>query len=157
MRRLFAASIWAPGAIPPDEWKFRYLKRFWLPLYDLLAMWAGINAVVFGSRLLNRLMSEELLDLVGWSFFAVALVCLLGVAFPRLWAVEMVGKSVMVGMVFAYMASVILYPTPAPPAQESPNWFIVAMLGFGLPLAMFRLNLLGEEWKERRQEREADE
>ncbi|WP_066041884.1 hypothetical protein [Herbiconiux solani] len=154
MRRLFAASIWAHGAIPVDEWKYRNLKRVWLPLYDLLAMWAGVNAVVFGSRLLNRLLSEELLDLVGIAFTVVAAVCLLAVAFPRLWAIEMVGKSLLVGMVFAYMASVILYPTPSP--DETPNWFIVAMLGFGLPLALFRLTMLGEEWKERHKEQESD-
>lgn len=155
MRRLFAASIWAPGAIPVDEWKYRNLKRFWLPLYDLLAMWAGVNAVIFGSRLLNRLLHDGLLDLVGIAFTLVAAVCLLGVAFPRLWAIEMVGKALLVGMVFAYMAAVILYPTPSP--DETPNWFIVAMLGFGLPLALFRITMLGEEWKERHQEREADE
>lgn len=28
LARVFAASIWAPGAIPADEWKFRNLNDF---------------------------------------------------------------------------------------------------------------------------------
>lgn len=27
LRRLWRASIWAPDAIPADEWKYRNLKR----------------------------------------------------------------------------------------------------------------------------------
>ena len=153
MRRLFAASIWARGAIPPDEWKYRWLKRLWLPIYDLFATAAGICAVVFGSRLLNRLLDGAMLDAVGIVFTGIAFVCLLGVAFPRLWLVEIVGKVILVGMIGAYMSAIVLYPTVP---NEAPNWFVFAMLGFGLPLAMFRLSLLGEEWKERHAEQERD-
>lgn len=147
MRQLLAHSIWARDAIPLTEWKYRNLKRVWLPLYDVLAVWAGINALAYGSRLLNRVLGTHAVDAVGAGFAVVAFVCLLGIAFPRLWLVEIIGKLVMVGMIIAYMAAIILYPSmPA----EAPNWFIVAMLAFGLPLACFRLSMLGEEWKDRR-------
>lgn len=150
MLRLWRASIWHPDAIPLEERKYRHLKRVWLPVYDVFAMGAGLSALIFGSRLLNRILSGWLVDLAGAGFALIALVCLLGVAFPGLWSVEMVGKSLLVGMVVAYMGAIVLYPTDP---HDIPNWFIVSMLAFGLPLACFRLTLLGEEWKERRAER----
>lgn len=42
--RLWRASIWAPGAIPPEEWKYRNLKRVALPVYDAIAVLAGVHA-----------------------------------------------------------------------------------------------------------------
>ena len=72
-------------------------------------------------------------------------VCFVADAFPRLWPVAMVGKSLLVGMIAAYVAAILFFPS-----RPEPNWFIIAMLAFGLPLALFQVNLLGEEWKERR-------
>ncbi|GAA4774731.1 hypothetical protein [Microbacterium gilvum] len=146
LRRLWRASIWHPEAIPADEWKFRNLKRVWLPLYDCIAIYAGIQAMLYGSTLLNRLFPPEWVDSLGLLFTFVATVALLGVAFPRLYAVEIAGKVVLVGLVAGYVAAIIFFSR-----SPEPNTFVVGMLAFGLPLAMFRLNLLGEEMKERRQ------
>lgn len=148
MRRLWRASIWHPQAIPPDEWKYRNLKRVWLPIYDLIAIYAGLSAFVGGSALLNRLFTPLWVDILGLTFTVVATVCLLGVSFPALWLTEIVGKVVLVGMVAGYVAAILFF-SRAP----EPNLFIVGMLAFGLPLALFRLNLLGEELKERRDAR----
>lgn len=145
MRRLFAASIWHPGMIPPDEWKFRNLKRVWLPVYDLIAVAAGIVATVQGSPILNRLFVEQLVDGFGLTLAVVAGICFAGVAFPRLWVAEIVGKIILVGMIAAYAATIFLFAS-----NPQPNDFIVLMLAFSLPLPLFRLNLLGEELKERR-------
>jgi hypothetical protein len=147
MRRLFAASIWAPGAIPLDEWKYRNLKRVWLPVYDVVAIVAGYFAFDQGSNLLNRLFDSWFVDLFGVAMMIVAGVCLAGVAFPALWAVEMLGKVLLLGMVVSYIASILFLS-----AEPFSNSFVVAMLAWGLPLALFRLNLLGEEWKERNEE-----
>ena len=145
MRWLYRQSIWHPDAIPPDEWKFRSLKRVWLPLYDLIAVWAGFSAVMFGSTILNRLFPPHMVDLLGVAFTTTAVVCLAGVAFPRLWAVEIAGKAILVSMVAGYVTAILFFSqTP------EPNLFVVGMLTWGLPLALFRLNLLGEEIKERR-------
>lgn len=150
MRRLFAASIWAPGAIQPDEWKYRNLKRVWLPLYDLIAIYAGLQAVLYGSNILNRLFDPFVVDVFGLAMVVISTVCLAGVAFPRLWPVEMVGKVLLVGLVAGYVTTILLFSVSA-----TPNLFVVGMLTWGLPLAFFRLNLLGEEYKERKAERGA--
>ncbi|WP_066038647.1 hypothetical protein [Herbiconiux solani] len=147
MRRLIAASIWARGAIPPDEWKYRNLKRVWLPLYDIIAIFAGLQAIMYGSTILNRLFAPFVVDTLGVFMTIIATVCLAGVAFPRLWPVEMVGKILLVALVAGYVTTILIFSESA-----TPNLFVVGMLTWGLPLAFFRLNLLGEELKERRAE-----
>jgi hypothetical protein len=150
LRRLYAATIWHPAAIGPLEQKYRSLKRVWLPLYDTVAILAGITAAVYGSRLLDRLYGD-FTDAIGVFFALVATVCLTGVVFPRLWAVEFVGKSVLVGMIIAYATAIVVSPSPEQlAAQEAPSWFITVMLLLPLPLPMFRLELLTTEWADRR-------
>lgn len=144
MRGLWRASIWSKGAIAPSEWKYRNLKRVWLPLFDVIAVAAAYFAYTQGSRLLYRIFGPELVDAFAALYGVVAIVCLLGVAFPRLWAVEVAGKSVLVGMIVAYIGAILLY-SETPPG-EPPSYFIVTMLAGLLPLPLFRLGLLGEEW-----------
>jgi RsiW-degrading membrane proteinase PrsW (M82 family) len=152
--RLRGHTIWATGAIPIEEWKYRNLMRVWLPFSDLIAVVAGINATLYGSRLLNRVLGEHLTDAVGLFFAGVALASFVGVAIPKLYKLEAVATLVLVGLVVAYMGAILFFPSEP---SEPPNWFIVTMLGYGLPLACFRLNLIGEDVKERRAERAAAE
>ena len=100
-------TIWSPGAIPTDEWKYRNLKRVWLPAYDVVAILAGVVATVQGSPLLNRLFSELLVNMFGTGMAVIAMICLLGVIFPALWAVELVGKAILVGIVSAYATTIL--------------------------------------------------
>lgn len=144
-RHLWRRTIWHPRAIPPEEWKFRNLKRVWLPIYDLIAIWAGVQAVAYGSSILNRLFPPSLVDVLGVALAVAATVCLAGVIFPHLWKVEIVGKVLLVGLIAGYITMILLFGE-----NPGPNLFVVGMLTFGLPLAFFRLSLLGEEWKERK-------
>lgn len=147
---LWRASIWHPDAIPLHERKYASLKRVWLPLYDVVAVGAGLNAVVHGSRLLDRLYGP-FTDTIGVLFMVVAAVCFAGVAFPRLWAVELVGKFVLVGMIIAYIAAIIVSPSPEQMlAREAPSWFIVNMLALNLWLPLWRIENLTTEWADRR-------
>lgn len=150
MRRLYRASIWHPDAIPPEEWKFRSLKRIWLPVYDLVAIGAGIWAALLGSPVLHALFDEPVIDVLGYLLTAVATVCLFGVAFPRLWRWEIVGKVTLVGLLAAYAASVVLFRTNPDPSSG----FVAFVIVLSLPLPIFRLTLLGEEIKERREDGE---
>lgn len=147
VRRLYGASIWHPDAIPPDEWKFRSLKRVWLPVYDLLAIGAGVWAALFGSPLLHELFEEPVIDVMGAMLTVVATVCLMGIAFPLLWRWEIGGKVLLVALLGAYAAAVVLFRSnPSPEAG-----FVAFVVILALPLPIFRLSLLGEEIKERRE------
>lgn len=144
LQRLWAQTIWAKGAIPPTEWKYRNLKRVWLPLYDAIAIIAGWMAMWFGSRLLFRIFDMHLVDAVAAFYSLIAFVCLIGVAFPRLAGVEAAGKVILVGLIAGYIGAIIFY-SKNPPGEPAP-WFIVAMLAGLLPMPLFRLSLLGDEW-----------
>ena len=146
MRALWARSVWHPDAIPPEDWKYRHLLRLWLPVYDVIAIWSGVNAVVFGSALLNRLLDPVLVDLAGVLFTVAAVSALVGVSFPRLWRVEAAAKVLLVGLVAGYVTAILAFSD-----TSEPNLFVVGMLGWGMPLALFRLHMLGEEIKERRE------
>lgn len=152
IRRLWAASVWAPGVVPEDD-PWRTAKRVWLPLFDVLMMWAGINAVVYGSLLLDRLYGDAT-DLIGSVFTLVAFACLTGVVWPRMWPVEMIGKIMLVSMIVGYVFGIILSPSPEQiAAKEAPNWFIVSMILGLTVLPITRLDSLIDEWVERRAKR----
>lgn len=147
LRRLWRASIWHPDAIPPDEWKYRSLKRFWLPVYDLIAIFAGIWAALFGSPVLQELFDGPVIDTMGILLTVVATVCLLGVVFPCLWRWELFGKAVLIALLAAYAAAVVLFRTNPAPSSG----FVAFIIILSLPLPLFRLTQLGEEIKERRE------
>lgn len=150
--RLWAASVWAPGVVPEDD-PWRTAKRVWLPLFDVLMMWAGVNAVVYGSLLLDRLYGDAT-DLIGAVFTLVAFACLTGVVWPRMWPVEMIGKILLVSMIVGYVFGIILSPSPEQiAAKEAPNWFIVSMILGLTVLPITRLDSLIDEWVERRAKR----
>lgn len=147
-KRIARASIWHPYAIPPEEWKFRSLKRVWLPLYDAVAFGAGLWAALFGSPILHRLFEEPVVDLMGSLLAVTAIICFLGVAFPRLWRWEIGGKVILVALLGAYASAVLLFRTSPDPGAA----FVSFVILLSLPLPVFRLHLLGEEIKERRED-----
>ncbi|MDJ1113247.1 hypothetical protein [Microbacterium dauci] len=153
MKRLWRASIWHPDAIPPDEFKYRSLKRVWLPIYDGIAVGAGLWAAAFGSPLLHSLLEEQVIDVMGILLAAVATVCFLGVAFPGLWKVEIGGKVTLMALLGAYAFAVAVFRTNPDPAAG----FVAFVIALGIPLPLFRLTLLGEEIKERRGESDPEE
>ncbi|MBC8726071.1 hypothetical protein F6X37_32405 [Paraburkholderia sp. 31.1] len=152
IRRLGSASVWAAGVVPTDD-PWRNAKRIWLPLFDVIMITSGINAIVFGSLLLDRLYGD-FTDIIGAAFVLVAAACLIGVVWPRMWPVEIVGKILLVSMIVGYVAAIILSPSPEQlVAKEAPNWFIVSMILGLIVLPIMRLDNLIDEWVERRAKR----
>ena len=149
IRRLGSASVWASGVVPTDD-PWRNAKRIWLPLFDVIMITCGINAIVFGSRLLDRLYGD-FTDVIGAAFVIAAAACLIGVGWPRMWPVEIVGKILLVSMLVGYVAALILSPSPEQlAAKEAPSWFVASML-LGLTLfPLARLDRLLDEWVKRR-------
>lgn len=150
LRALWRASIWHPDALPPDEWKYRSIKRVWLPLYDLIVIGAGLWATAFGSPLLHRLFDESVVDVAGIGLAIAGMVCLMGVIFPAFWAVELLGKLAVLFLLAIYGACVAVFPTRPDPSAG----FVVFILALGIIPPLIRLSILGEELKERRAEDE---
>lgn len=151
--RLLRNTVWAKDGIQPEDWKFRDLQRIWLPLYDVVAVYAGIMGLLFGSPLLEKIFGPDhyaYIDIVDWAtalFALTAFSCLMAVIHPRMWVLEIVSKVVLVGMIVGYIAAIVIFGERA---GGLPNLFVTGMLAFGLPLALFRLDILGQEILDRR-------
>ena len=150
MGSLLRGTVWVRGALDAEPKKYRPLVRVWLPLYDVVAILAGIFAAWFGSSLLDRIYGE-LTDLVGLLYSLVALVCLIGVAYPHLWKLEVAAKICLVGMLLGYVVAILTAPSPQQLAfAAAPSYFGAAMLCWGVPMAGFRLTQLAIEEFDRR-------
>lgn len=145
---LYKNSIWHPDAIQPEEFKFRNLKRLWLPLFDGLSILVGMLGVAYGSKILNELYPEALVDALSLTFIIAAAVAFIGITFPKLWIPEVVGKITMLGLLGGY--STAIWVSFFQGSVES--GFVAAMLMYPVLFPLFRLDILGEEVKQRRVE-----
>jgi hypothetical protein len=103
-KRLFAASIWAPGNIRPDDWRFRGIFRYVLPGNNLIFLYFGVVGFINGVGSVTDATSAAYAAFWSASIAIVSLVCLIGVSFPKLGAVELAGKLVLIGLVALYVA-----------------------------------------------------
>lgn len=103
MKRIIAASVWAPNGVSAKDWRFRGIFRFVLPVTDLLFGWFGIVGWLNGVTSVKEAVGSDWQ--VGWSVLVAvsAFLAFVGVSFPKLWAVELVGKVALIGLVSAYV------------------------------------------------------
>lgn len=151
-KRLWRATIWHRDAIPPEEHKYRQLKRVYLPLYDGILVAAGLWATAYGSPVLHRLFSDDTVDVMGMALAVAGMVCFSGIAIPSFWLIEFIGKTVVIMLLGGYAGAVTLFRTNPDPSAG----FIVFILALGLIPPFIRLTILGEEIKERRAEAAAE-
>ena len=145
IQRVYRQTIWHPDAIPDAEFKYRNLRRVWLPLFDALSVGIGFLAVQYGSTLLNNMFPVVVVDMAGSSFTLAATLALVGAVFPRLFLAEIVGKVVMVSLQGTY--SVIIWASFL--AGEVQSGFVAGMLMLPLILPFAVLQIRGEEIKQR--------
>lgn len=150
LRYLYSHSIWHPEALDPEEFKYRHLKRMWLPLFDLLSILVGALAFAYGSTVLNSLYPREFISAVAIGFTVASFVALVGVSFPALWVPEVLGKLVIMTLLGSY--SVSIWASFLHGNVES--GFVAAVLMYPILFPLFRLQLLGEEVKQRRVDRD---
>ena len=145
LQRVYRQTIWHPDAVPDAEFKYRNLRRVWLPLFDALSVGIGFLAVQYGSTLLNNMFPAFVVDMAGSIFTLAATLALVGVVFPRLFLAEIVGKVVMVSLLGTY--SVIIGASFL--AGEVQSGFVAGMLMLPLILPFAVLQIRGEEIKQR--------
>ena len=144
LQRVYRQTIWHPDAVPDAEFKYRNLRRIWLPLFDALSIWIGFLAVQYGSTLLNKMFPVVVIDIAGSIFTLAATLALVGVVFPRLFLAEIVGKVVMVSLLGTY--SVVIWI----------SFFVAGMLMLPLILPFAVLQIRGEEIKQRKTQAEGE-
>ena len=101
LERIFRASVWSSDGVRPEDRRFRGIFRYVLPLTDVLFCYFGLVGFVNGLRSVQ----ETIGGLQSWWSLGIAvsaLMALVGVAFPRLWALEVAGKIPLIVLVSLY-------------------------------------------------------
>jgi len=146
VNRIFEASIWAEGAIPDQEWKYRNLKRVLLPILDLIFICSGVVATVVGIPAISKFFPSPIVFLFGLTLIIIAIGCLIGVAFPQFWPLEMACESILLGILASYALALIIVTL----ANESNRAFGLTLVIGLMCVVVWRLSLLGAEWQTRK-------
>lgn len=145
-RFIYRQSIWAPGAIPESEKKYANMKRIFLPCFDIIMGWAGFAAVARGVPAMEVVLSEHITDLLGWGLVAVANSALLGIAFPKLWTLELTAKAGLMVILMSYFVSLRIQIENT---QTDTRSFLSVIVFSSMVLILIRINILAYEWQER--------
>ena len=103
LRRIARASVWARDGVRAEDWRFRGLFRFVLPATDVFFLWFGFVGWQNGIVSVQQEASPTWQTWWSAGIAVAALIALVGVAFPRLWWVELVGKIPLISLVSVYI------------------------------------------------------
>jgi hypothetical protein len=129
-------TVWHPINTDPND-ENRSGPRFWFPTYDIIALTLGIYAYFIGSPLLNRLFPQWFTDTMGIVLAIASVICLVGVCFPRLALLELIGKLAIVFLLGGYAGTVLFRS-----ASNEPNGFVVIVLVMAVWLLGPRITVL---------------
>lgn len=147
--RLGRASIWYPSAIPHDA-GHRYespIKRVFLPAYDLIILWLGLGGLVVPLQAVGQALPMPWPNVLYIALAAAGIVCFFGIAFPRLWRMEIAGKVAILGLLAMLVVSMILAGITIP--GHTGITITPIMIGLMIP-PLIRLWTLGSELGDRR-------
>ena len=120
--RFKRSTVWHPLHTNPED-DNRSGPRFWYPAYYLISFWLGAYAVWRGSPLLNIIFPHWFTDGLGVVIMVASVASLVGVIFPKLNIVELIGHLALVFMLGYYAGTVaVLAPNP------ELNGFVVLIL-----------------------------
>jgi hypothetical protein len=148
MLRLWRASIWHPDAIPLHERKYASpLKRVVFPVFDVAVVVLGIAGLASGFQALRLTFPDPVPTLLYGTLVAMGVICFIGCAFPRLWAMEIGGK-ILILMTLGVLLVAMLIAGATVPGHTG---IVIAPMVFVMMLIPFlRLWILGVEWGGRR-------
>lgn len=153
MRALFRATIWHPDAIPKSEGDYAAdLKRWVIPIIDVLLIIGSALAVSGGLPTFAIVYNESVSHIAAVAILVFSCTCLLGISFPKLWALELVSKC---GLVFLLLTYSVLLMGLA--VGEYPTRGFVAGVATALCVLLgARVVWLAREFRRRRATRAAE-
>lgn len=141
--RIKRLTVWHPINTDPRD-DDRWTVRVWLPLYDLLAVAAGVVAFQIGSPFLNRLFDDWVVDTGAAVFTLAGVVTLAGVSIPKLWRAEIVGKVAMSFLLTSYAFLVLSFPSSGGISNAFVS-LILIMSTWGIYPRLTRLFIRGQQ------------
>lgn len=103
LKRIASATVWAPNGVRAEDWRFRGIYRFVLPVTDILFFWFGAAGWYNGVASVQDAAGIRWQEWWSLSLALAAAVAFVGIAFPRLWLVEVMGKIPLIALVFVYI------------------------------------------------------
>lgn len=152
LKRLWRQTVWSKGAIPPEEWRYRSQKRFWYPTIDFLFIGLGWSCIYFGIPAINEFFPDWQVDLFGVGLLVWAHLALVGVAFYRLWWLEIIAKCMLIGQMASYISALLILTAYGSNARG----FIAGIAMLATVPMMMRLSVVAAEWQERRVQQHSD-
>ncbi len=150
LRAIGRATIWHRDAIPEHEGEIaREVKRYLLPLLDVALILGAFFGVRGGMPTLAAVYSDTVSFTGAAAVLVFAVGCLIGVAFPSLWLLELVSKC---GLGFVLATYGVLLMVAA--AGDAPARGIVAGACIGVAgVVVWRIFWLSREYRRRRRSR----
>ena len=147
IRRLWAATIWGPGAIPASEGEVaRDVKRWILPLIDAALIGGSILGLNGGMPTFAIVYDETVSRVASVAVLVAAVGCLIGIAFPRLWLLEFVSKCGLSFILLLYAALLLALATSEYPARG----FIAGVCAAVTVPLVGRIVWIGREYRRRK-------
>lgn len=145
--------MWGRNGVSPEDWRYRGLYRWVLPLTDIFFFWFGYVGWYNGLSTVEAAASQTWQEYWSLGIAIASVVAFVGVLFPKLWLVELLGKIPLVGLVSVY---VVLFVTLG--LSENPNMLATAgLICIMILLPVWRIGDLGfVAWK-RKDTKEAHE
>lgn len=138
------ASIWHREAIPASEAKYATpLKRVILPAFDIAVMVLGVLGLGTGGFVALRLTLPAHVPCAIYGVIAITgVVCFVGIGFPRLWAVELLGKTLMLGAMLILLGAFLQAGLTVP---GHAGVVAAPMVVWGVLILLLRLWIIGVE------------
>lgn len=146
MRRLFRASIWHPSAIPITEGELaRDVKRWVLPTIDTLLILGSILAIHNGMPTFAVVYNAIVSHVSAIAVLVFSVGCLIGVSFPRLWALELIAKCGLAFVLITYSLLLIARVL----VGDSTGGFVASGFAALAVVPIWRIVWLGREFRRR--------
>lgn len=146
MRRLWRATIWYPGAIPITEGELaRDVKRWVLPAVDLILIFGSMLAISHGMPTFAIIYNAVVSHFAAVAILIFSIGCLIGVAIPKLWLLELIAKCGLAFVLITY-ASLLLGRVLI---GDSTGGFVGAVALALSVVPIWRIVWLGREYRRR--------
>lgn len=106
-RRLWLASVWAPGAIPDEEKDEQFKRRLFLPTFDIGMILVGFIVATHTVPSLDASWSAQFVTVLACAYVLAGALALVGVAFPAFDVIELGSKAVLILAMLVYPVTLL--------------------------------------------------
>lgn len=145
--------MWAPDALAIDEWRWRGIRRVLLPIYDLAMMIGGVIGAYAGIPAIEKFFPETVTDIGSAALAGAGFACFIGVAIPRAWLIEAIGKLVILALLAAYGIAIFILAGDG----DLTRGFVLIIAFCAMLVPAGRLAMITGEIQERHAPDESDE